>query len=108
MKRLVTYPLEGGGTVSVEVDDEPAVARRGLNPVEVTEKESSTFDRALTAVQPALLANASTFRGLADAPEEVEVEFGIKFSGQAGAIIASAETEAHFQMRMVWKRAKAD
>jgi hypothetical protein len=108
MKRLVTYPLEGGGTVSVEVDDEPTVARRGLNPTDVTEKASSTFEGALSTVKPAVLAIASTFRGLADAPEEVEVEFGIKFSGQAGAIIASAETEAHFQMRMVWKRTKAE
>lgn len=108
MKKLVTYPLEGGGAISVEVDDEPTVARRGLNPTDVTEKASSTFESTLASVKPAVIAIASTFRNLVDAPEEVEVEFGIKFSGQAGAIIASAETEAHFQMRMVWKRAKAD
>lgn len=108
MKRLVTYPLEGGGTVSVEVEDEPAVARRGLNPTDVSEKATSTFESTLASVKPAIMAIASTFRGLVDAPEEVEIEFGLKFTGQAGAIIASAETEAHFQMRMVWKRGKAE
>lgn len=108
MKRLVTYPLETGGSISVEVDDAPDVVRRGLNPTEAAEKAGTSFEGALAAVKPAVLAIASTFRNFADAPEEIEVEFGLKFSAQAGAFIASAETEANFQMRMVWKRAKAE
>jgi len=109
MKRLVTYPLETGGSITVEVDDAPDVARRGgLTPSNVTEKVSSSFESALQVVKPAILAIATTFRNFADAPEEVEVEFGLKFSGQAGAFIASAGTEAQFLMKMVWKRARPD
>jgi hypothetical protein len=46
---------------------------------------------------------ANKFRDFADAPEGVEVEFGLKFAGQAGAFIASASTEAQFRVKMVWK-----
>jgi hypothetical protein len=38
-----------------------------------------------------------------DAPEGVEVEFGLKFAGQAGAFIASASTEAQFRVKLAWK-----
>lgn len=106
MKRLVTYPLQSGGSITVEVDDAPGVARRGLTPSDVAEKVTDSFESALEAVKPAILCIATTFRNFADAPEEVEVEFGLKFSGQAGAFIASAGTEAQFLMKMVWKRAQ--
>jgi len=46
---------------------------------------------------------ASIFRNIADAPEGVEVEFGVKFAGQAGAFIASASTEAQFRVKVVWQ-----
>ena len=46
---------------------------------------------------------ASVFRNFADAPECVEVEFSVKFAGQAGAFIASASTEAQFRVKLTWK-----
>jgi hypothetical protein len=58
---------------------------------------------AIEAIKPAALAVAGKFRNFADAPEDVEVEFGLKFAGQAGAFIASASTEAQFRIKMVWK-----
>lgn len=43
-------------------------------------------------------------RSLAESPDEVGVEFGIKLSGTAGAIIASTAIEAHFKVTLNWKR----
>jgi len=50
---------------------------------------------------------ASIFRNIADAPEGVEVEFGVKFAGQARAFIASASTEAQFRVKVVWQSKRA-
>jgi len=104
VKRLISMPLEAGGNVLIEVEEEGGASiTRGLRPGEVIESISHSFEAALEAVKPAALAVASKLRDFADAPEDVEVEFGLKFTGQAGAFIASASTEAQFRVKMVWK-----
>jgi hypothetical protein len=104
MKRLISYPLEAGGSVLIEVEDGIAgPVTRGLHPSDVVETIGGSLETALEAIGPAAVAVSSKFRSFVDAPEDVEVEFGLKFSGQAGAFIASASTEAQFKIKMVWK-----
>jgi hypothetical protein len=73
----------------------------------VIETVASSFEAAIEAVSPAAVAVASKFRNFANAPEDIEVEFGLKFAGQAGAFIASASSEAQFRVKMVWKGKQA-
>jgi hypothetical protein len=104
MKRLISFPLETGGNVLIEVEEEAGAAvTRGLHPSDVIETVGNSFEAALEAIKPATIAVASKFRNFADAPEDIEVEFGLKFAGQAGAFIASASTEAQFRVKLVWK-----
>jgi hypothetical protein len=104
VKRLISFPLESGGTVQVEVEEEAGLpVTRGLHSAEVVETVASTFEAALGAIKPAAVTMASIFRNIADAPDVVEVEFGVKFAGQAGAFIASASTEAQFRVKVVWQ-----
>jgi hypothetical protein len=104
VKRLISFPLEAGGNVVIEVEDGGGAAvTRGLRPGELVETAGNSFEAALEAIKPAAVAVARKFRNFADAPEDVEVEFGLKFAGQAGAFIASASTEAQFRVKMVWK-----
>lgn len=104
MKRLVSFPLEAGGNVLIEVEEEGGASiTRGLHPSDMVEAVGNSFDAAIEAIKPAAVAVANKFRNFADAPEDVEVEFGLKFTGQAGAFIASASTEAQFRVKMVWK-----
>jgi hypothetical protein len=104
VKRLISFPLENGGTVQVEVEEEAGLpVTRGLHPAEVVETVANSFEAALGAIKPVAVAMASTFRNIADAPDVVEVEFGVKFAGQAGAFIASASTEAQFRVKVVWQ-----
>jgi hypothetical protein len=103
VKRLICYPLETGSSVMIEVEEETGVVTRGLRPGDVVETVGNSFEAALEVIKPAAVAVASKFRNFADAPESVEVEFGLKFAGQAGAFIASASTEAQFRVKMVWK-----
>jgi hypothetical protein len=104
MTHLASFPLEAGGNVLIEVEQMAAAPiTRGLHSGDAIEAISHSFEAALDAVRPAVASLASKFRSLLDAPCDLEVEFGLKFSGQAGAFIASASTEAQFRVKMVWK-----
>jgi hypothetical protein len=104
VKRLVSYPLESGGNVLIEVEEAPGgPVTRGLHPSEVIETVGNSFEAAIEAIKPAAVAVAGKFRDFTGAPDDVEVELGLKFAGQAGAFIASASTEAQFRVKMIWK-----
>jgi hypothetical protein len=106
VKRLVEFPLEGEGTILVEVDEpEPkgGVVQAG-RPGEIAVRASQTFEAALERIKPAAGAIIVKLRGLANPPDEVEVEFGLKLSAEAGAFIASAGTEANFTVKLTWER----
>jgi hypothetical protein len=91
VKRLISFPLECGGSVQLEVEEEAgAGVMRGLHPSDVVETIANSFESTLAAIKPAAIAVASNFRSIADAPEGVEVEFGVKFAGQERSSPAQA------------------
>nr|WP_306422566.1 CU044_2847 family protein [Paenarthrobacter aurescens] len=90
----------GSGTVLVEVDDDsygvdhPARNEQGILNVD------RRLEDALASVRPAAVAALESMRELA--PEHMEIEFGIKLAGDAGALIAKSCPEGHFIVRMSW------
>lgn len=105
MKRLLEFPLEEGGSIFVEVESTSLDQLIPASlPGDVAAKVALTLEAALDRVQPAAKAIVSKLRGLVDPPDEVSVEFGIKMSASAGAVIASADTEANFKVNLTWKR----
>lgn len=106
MKRLVEFPLEGGSTVVVEVDESPRSGGtvRSLRAGELTEKAKESFETALEKIRPSATAIITKLRELTERPDEIGVEFGIKLSAEAGAFIASTGTEANFKVTLTWKR----
>ena len=106
MKQLVEFPLEDGGAILVQVD-EPAPEGgvvRAARPGEVLKKASQTFESALDKIKPAAGAIIAKLRGLADPPDEIEVEFGLTLSAEAGAFVAAAGAEANYAVKLTWKR----
>ena len=106
MKRLISFPLESGGTVQVEVEEETGLpVTRGLHPADVVGTVATSFEAALEAIKPAALAMASIFRNIADAPDAVEVEFGVTTEGKLKVVVAGGERDikgAHM-MKLVFK-----
>src|SRR5437879_6056815 len=102
MKRLVKFSLEDGSTVLVEVDepDTGGVVRAGRG--EVIENAKESFDIAMSKISPAIEHVTSKLRKLAKQPSEIEMVFGIKLNAEAGAFLASASTEANFQVTLKW------
>jgi Trypsin-co-occurring domain 1 len=110
---LIEFPLDTGGVVLVEgtgrsrdsadYGDEPT---RGLRSgtEEIVARAGDTFEAALTRIQPVALSLISGFRSIADAPEEIEVCFGVQLRADFGAVIARAAGEANFNVTLRWKR----
>ena len=62
------------------------------------------LESALGGVRDAAQATLDTLSKLS--PETVEVEFGIKLAGEAGALIAKTSAEGHFTVRLSWSPGK--
>ncbi|MET0625632.1 MAG: CU044_2847 family protein [Pyrinomonadaceae bacterium] len=105
MKQLVEFSLDDGTSVLVEVDEpETGGVVRAGRAGEIVEKVQYTFSEALDRVKPAAETIINKLRTLDVTPDEIQVEFGIKLSAEAGAFFASASTEANFAITLSWKR----
>jgi len=108
--RLVEFPMEGGTTVTVEVADVASddSVTRGLHPGRVVghaaEHARRTFEEAVASVQPAAQSLMTGLRNFADRPDEVRVAFGLGLHSEVGAFIASAGTDANFNITLTWRR----
>jgi hypothetical protein len=105
MKQLIEFPLQDGGAVLVQVDEPlPAGVVKAARPGEVIKKAGQTFEQALDKIKPAASIIISRLRGLADPPDEIEVEFGLTLNAEAGAFVAAAGAEANYTVTLIWKR----
>lgn len=107
MKRLVEFPLQDGAAVLVEIDEPDARTFRGGRLDENADRAQKTFEASLDRIKPAATALVERLRSLTQPPQTVEVSFGVKFSAEAGAFIASAGTEATFTVKLTWTSAQA-
>ena len=107
MKRLVEFPLEDGSTIWVEVDEPEragGAARVSRGGDKTIDKANQSFETALDKVKPTANAVISKLRDLADSPDEITVEFGLKLSAQAGVVLAAASIEANYKVTLKWTK----
>jgi hypothetical protein len=104
MTELVRFDLVDGGSLLVEVDEDEPGIERASRVDDLAVRASQSLDSALEGIRIAANATLTKLRELAEAPDEVEVEFGIRLNAQAGAVIAKTEAEGHLQVRVAWKR----
>ncbi|MDM8517898.1 CU044_2847 family protein [Desulfobacterales bacterium HSG16] len=103
VKKLIEFELEDGTPVYIEVEDPKAgqgtqlVSRGGKG----IEKSENKFTEAVKKIKPAAEAVLDTFRDM-NTPDEIGLEFGLKFNAKAGAIIASVDSEATFKVSLKW------
>jgi hypothetical protein len=116
MARYIKYQTADGGTVLVEVGGEAEAAvpkggvvragRVGEAVQDAVEEVQTKFEDAMEVVR----RNAQTIigkvkEGLTDPPDELEVTFGLKATGELGNFaVAKAGAEANYTVKMTWKR----
>jgi hypothetical protein len=112
VKRLVEFPTDSGEVILAEVEDLDAAGgttRRGLSSSAVVERAQTSFEDALEKAQPMASGLVSKLRRIADSPDEVQVEFGLSLSAQAGAVlVAGASAGANYKVTLKWKKASEE
>jgi len=100
---LVEYEAPGGGTVLVEMAEQQTgplpASTAGGTP---SRKAGTQFMEALAGIRPIAEAVLKQIEGLA--PSQATVEFGVKLTGKAGVVLASAESEGHLKLTLTWTR----
>lgn len=111
MARLVEFPLEDGGSVVVEVPagvaERPTTRGWSDRDRGVLERAEQSLEGALSRVGPTVQAMLHQLRSLADAPEQVQVEFGLQLSADVGAFVVGGSTTGNFKVSMTWRNESA-
>ncbi|WP_189819216.1 CU044_2847 family protein [Streptomyces olivaceoviridis] len=102
MQSFVRLPLEGGGVVLVEAAPEVDGPVKAGRVADAVRELPQTVQQALVPVRETARAVLEQLRQAG--PDEIEVEFGVDLSAQAGAVIAKSESAVHLQVRVVWNR----
>ncbi|MFD3778174.1 CU044_2847 family protein [Streptomyces sp. NPDC058612] len=105
MEHLVTIPLdhEDGGVAVFEVSSDLQGSDLELAASgDLATRARVTLQEALDQVRPTLARVSEMVRELA--PQEAEIEFGLKMGGETGVVIAKGTAEVNFAVRLVWTR----
>lgn len=95
------FRTEDGAVVMVESAEPRSGARlvsRGDGPAQA----ARTFEGALEGVRAAAASALRVFRDGTLRPDAVEIEFGVRLSAEAGAIIAKGSAEGHLVVKLSW------
>jgi hypothetical protein len=97
------------GSVVVEVDSrDPGFQSISRKPGEIILDVQGKFEDALEHVRNAAVSALKTFRDEILNPDNVEIEFGVKFNAEAGAVIAKTSGEGHLTVKLSWSSATSD
>ncbi|MDO0914088.1 CU044_2847 family protein [Streptomyces sp. DT2A-34] len=102
----VEVPLGDGSDETIrvqirEVDSALVRVGRGGSPIARAER---SFGQMLDTVRPVAESFVGRFRGLANAPDEITLAFGVSLSAEADVVIASTATSANFSVSLTWNR----
>ncbi|MDT0449633.1 CU044_2847 family protein [Streptomyces hesseae] len=107
MPNLLRVPLESGGSVLVEIDEDPqAVVRvaRGGAVAQATE----TLERGLDSVREAAHAVVGRLTDFPRQPNKITLELGLKLSGETGVFLAKTAGEASLTLTLEWDGQRPD
>jgi hypothetical protein len=107
-KHLIQYDLGDGTPIYIEAEEQGVKGRQFIGRGRDTEepiKAESRFSEALTHIKPAAESVLQTFRDM-NTPDEITLDFSLRFHAKLGAIFASADSTATFKVMLKWKNEK--
>ena len=102
MTEVVRFNLDEGSTVLVEVDEDAFGIERVARGRDGVVEAGRRLTEALSSVRDAAQASMNVLHTLS--PDGLEMEFGVKLAGEAGAIIAKTAAEGHFSVKLSWSK----
>jgi hypothetical protein len=105
---LIEVPLESGGSILIEADGAGSGdVLRGRGATQVIEQVSQTLEKALGHIRSTANAVIAQLRAIPQTPDEVSVEFGVRFGAKGNVFIAAGEADANFKVALKWKQETA-
>ncbi len=108
----VKFELEDGTAVYIE-SGETHKGSSGLIPGmrgDAADQAAISFEKSFTAVRKMASTMISGLReGFVEQPEEVQINFGLKASGELGnLVVARGGMEANYNVMLRWRSEKAE
>ncbi|VVP59667.1 hypothetical protein PS850_06114 [Pseudomonas fluorescens] len=106
MTRLIQFHNEKGFEILVEAatDECPSGEVRVSESGNMTEKAAISLEESIGRIRPLTDTLLAQLTSLAKRPDEIALEFGIKFSSEAGIVVAKAAVEGQITIKIVWNR----
>lgn len=115
MAKYVEFPLDGGGTILIETPDEPDkpksgfVSTRGVESAvqEWSDKAQQSFQHSIAGVRRSAEELVTQLNALS--PDEMEVTFSLKATGELGGnlVIAKLGGEVNYNVTLKWRKEEA-
>jgi len=100
---ITKIPMSNNRELLVEVD-EPRDPARSL--VSAGPPRDLDFGAALGSIKEAAEELFTTLQSVSVKPDSCEIAFGVKITGSFGAILAKAQAEGNFSVKMTWSGLK--
>ncbi len=117
MVGYIQFTSGDGSTMLVEVEEGEVLSQKGVQKAGLREMVNKQVAEARTsfedAIQQVIRYNAQAFMqavdGLPALPDEAEITFGLKITGEAGNVaVGRVGGEANYMIRLTWKRETKD
>lgn len=106
MQSFARMRLEGGGAILFEAAPELGGPVKAGRVTDAIRELPQTLQDSLVPVRETARTVLEQLRQAG--PDEVEVDFGVNLSSQAGAVIIKGDTAVHLKVRMLWKKGEPD
>jgi len=106
MSTFVEFAMPDGSSVILECDEsDEQLVKAGIGKINTSkEKFEDAIDKARKS---GFLILKKIREGLTDTPDEVELTFGLKASGELGnLVIAKTSLEANYTVKLTWTKEK--
>jgi hypothetical protein len=100
MSEAVQFRLDDGSTALFEVNEDASGVERVSRATDGIVEATRRLEDALEGVRGAAKASLQALKTLS--PQGLELEFGVKLTAEAGALIARTAGEGHFVVKVSW------
>lgn len=105
MYQLIEFESASGDKVYIEVSVPPTGGQQlaAADAAGLIGKATQSLEEALKPVPEAMKTVFDAITKSQFAPKELEVEFGLKFTADAGVVIGKIGSEASLNIKATWK-----
>lgn len=99
-----TLMVDENTRIKVEFSSKGGFSEVSSSPVDVARKSAEALNEAMDTIQQMAQRVNATIKQLNEPPAVVEVDFGIKFTSEMGAVIAKAGIDCNINIKLTWKQ----